>query len=511
MAVNPQMPKLTNQFWLSFSKNISALAIFSQFINVAIIAYLAIAAGLFAIDSVLLWLILVGIFIINCFLSLFIISLATYPTKSLLGALMQVSGQKTTITPPNPNSRRNEKTGLKDALQTIYSLSSSNNLTQIDQKSVKQEIISDSLNITNCGIVTLDSHGKIIFSNRAAPVRIDSNGVSSIELLFNGNDTIDSWLESCNNNAVHAEKTWTRIANRLPNQEDRRFFDVIASYQKGKSAETVIMFIDKTSLYNIDEENLDFISFAAHELRGPITVIRGYLDVLNDELDGVFEGDQKELFHRLIVSSNRLSNYIDNILNTSKYDRRHLKLHLVEDSLSNIYDIISDDMNLRAGAQNRLLSVNIPKDLPTVAADRASISEVLGNLIDNAIKYSNEGGSIIVTARVNGDFVETSIEDHGIGMPSGVVNNLFQKFYRSHRSRETVSGTGIGLYISKAVVESHGGTIGVRSEDGRGSIFTVQIPIYSTVADKLQSSHNINEGLISEGNGWIKNHSMYRS
>jgi len=156
------------------------------------------------------------------------------------------------------------------------------------------------------------------------------------------------------------------------------------------------------------------------------------------------------------------------------------------------------------------LSVNFPADLPTIAADRASISEVLGNLIDNAIKYSNEGGAINVTASVKGNFVEISIEDFGIGMPGNVVSNLFQKFYRSHRSRETVAGTGIGLYISKGIIESHGGTISVRSEEGKGSTFTAALPIYSTVADKLLSDDNSNEGLIEHGNGWIKNHSMYR-
>jgi two-component system phosphate regulon sensor histidine kinase PhoR/two-component system sensor histidine kinase VicK len=87
---------------------------------------------------------------------------------------------------------------------------------------------------------------------------------------------------------------------------------------------------------------------------------------------------------------------------------------------------------------------------------------------------------------------------------------LFQKFYRSHHSRETVAGTGIGLYISKGIIESHGGNISVRSEEGRGSTFTFALPIYATVAAKLQSGDNSNEGMIEHGNGWIKNHSMYR-
>jgi signal transduction histidine kinase len=239
-------------------------------------------------------------------------------------------------------------------------------------------------------------------------------------------------------------------------------------------------------------------------------VIRGYLDVLKDELADVLKDDQSELFRRLIISANRLSAYINNILNTSKYDRRHLRVQLREGTVYGVYEAISDDMRMRAEAQHRLLAVSIPENLPTIAVDPTSMGEVFGNLIDNAIKYSNEGGAISVTARANDSFVEVIFKDAGIGMPESVISNLFQKFYRSHRSRETVAGTGIGLYICKAIVESHGGTISVSSEEGRGSTFTVSIPIYATVAEKLKANNNNNVGIISEGRGWIKNHSMYR-
>jgi signal transduction histidine kinase len=94
-------------------------------------------------------------------------------------------------------------------------------------------------------------------------------------------------------------------------------------------------------------------------------------------------------------------------------------------------------------------------------------------------------------------------------MGADVVKHLFRKFYRSHRSRETVAGSGIGLYISKAIVESHGGTISVRSTEGAGSTFTVSIPTYASIADKLVNG-NGNQEIISQGKGWIKNHSIYR-
>lgn len=455
--------------------------------------------------------------------SLILFRFVAQPIKNLLAAITHIAGEQTSTTPPNPNETHFVKNGLKPVLQTIYQLAADapdpiadgekNIATTTAAKNVQlnaKASIEAALDATICGFVIMNGDRKITYANKATPLRIDQNGVQSLDLLFNENDTIDMWWDECDKSAVRSEKTWPRVSNKLPNQEDRRFFDVIATYNKGTSAEVVITLIDRTHLYSIGEEELDFIAFAAHELRGPITVIRGYLDVVQDELKDVLEPDQKELFHRLTVSANRLSGYINNILNTSRYDRRHLRMHLEQTSVKDVYDTIKDDMLLRATSQTRTLSVEIPDGLPDIAADTASLSEVFSNLIDNAIKYSNEGGPINVTASSKGDYVEITIQDHGIGMPGNVVSNLFQKFYRSHRSRETVAGTGIGLYISKAIVESHGGTISVQSEDGHGSTFTVSLPTYQTVADKLKAVNNGNEVLINNEGGWIKNHTMYR-
>jgi len=459
-----------------------------------------------------------------------IIAIVTYhinaqPLKDLMAAIIHASGEPSAQTPPNPNETRFAKNGFKDALQIIYALASKtpdsqepttakDTATGLSTPTVTPDqthsLIETALNETICGFVVMDHQRKITFANKAAPVNIDQSGASQLSLLFNGNDTLNAWLDECEKSAVHAEHTWVRIPNKLPEDENRRFFDVIASYDKGAESEVVLTLVDRTDQYSAGEQELDFIAFAAHELRGPITVIRGYLDVLQDELKDVLRDDQSELFRRLTVSANRLSSYINNILNTSRYDRRHLKMHLTETSLADVYDTIRDDMNLRSSAQGRLLSVDIPTDLPHIAADQASLGEVIGNLIDNAIKYSNEGGAINAKATVKGESVELAIEDHGIGMPGNVVSNLFQKFYRSHRSRETVAGTGIGLYISKAIVESHGGTINVSSEDGKGSTFTISLPTYQSVADKLKAGDNNNEGLIDHQKGWINNHSMFR-
>ena len=518
MAVD-QTPKQIRDFLPYFKKRGTVRIVLMQLGVALAVGAVLYFANVFELDSGILWGIVVAVAILGIFAGFAQFNFALKPTRDLLSAVIHVAGETTNTTPPNPNDPH-YKHGFKEALQALYELSGretpavapmADASTSVSAPVTGDDgVIKSALDAALCGFVALRHDRSISYYNKAAPIHISPENVPTLSVLFNGTDTLDAWLNECEQTAVHAEHIWTRIPDRMPEEEGRRLFDVIATYDKGAVNETVLTLVDRTSVYEVGEQELDFIAFAAHELRGPITVIRGYLDVLEEELDGVLADDQHELFRRLTVSANRLSGYINNILNTSRYDRRHLKVHLAEDSLAGIYDTIRDDMNLRASAQNRLLSVNIPANLPTIAADRASLSEVLGNLIDNAIKYSNEGGAINVTAAVKGDFVEVSVEDHGIGMPGNVVSNLFQKFYRSHRSRETVAGTGIGLYISKAIVESHGGSIGVRSEEGKGSTFTAALPIYATVADKLKSGDNSNEGLIENGTGWIKNHSMYR-
>jgi signal transduction histidine kinase len=514
MAVKKQQ-KFAHDFWILFKRSVTIVAILVQVVILGTVAAVLYVTGFFEQQPLVYAAVLLALAVLGTVGSVIIYTFASRPLKDIMAAVLHISGEPSEIGLPNPNTSYYAKTGFRDVLQTIYSLA----VRKSEPASAKVaaapagatvDVLSAALDGTHCGIILMNHAREILYANKTAPIDINQDGKNVLRLIFGGTNTLDQWLDECDANAVHAEHTWSRVADRLPEVDGRRFFDVIASYNKESANEIIITLVDRTSIYEVGEEELDFIAFAAHELRGPITVIRGYLDVLQDELQDVLADDQKELFHRLTVSANRLTGYVNNILNTSRYDRRHLRVRLHEITLASVYETIRDDMDMRAAAQGRLLSVNIPEELPKVAGDTASLSEVFSNLIDNAIKYSNEGGAIAVTTAVAGDFVEVAIEDHGIGMPSTVISNLFNKFYRSHRSRETVAGTGIGLYISKALVESHGGIISVRSEEGRGSTFTVSLPTYASVANTLRSGHNSNEDLIEQGSGWISNHSMYR-
>lgn len=451
------------------------------------------------------------IFVLQLVVTLLLLFFGTKPLKMVADAITHVSKQANNVTPPNVNKTRYEKSGLKVLVQTVYDLAIKDDAGSQDGSAVSGDFSANLLAQVPCGIIALNKERKVIYANPLAPVKTDTNQAQQIELLFSANDGLNEWLNGCEQQKVKDSHLWTRVADKLPEEENRRIFDVFASYQKeGSVAETIIVTVDRTADYAPAQEDMDFIALAAHELRGPITVIRGYLDILAEEMQPQLTKDQIELMERLSVSANRLSSYINNILNVSRYDRKHLKLHLHEEHVEDIVKGLIDDLAMRARTQNRLLSISIPPELPTIAADKNSLGEVVVNLVDNAIKYSNEGGQIIVSAGIKGNFVEFKVQDFGIGIPSSVIGNLFSKFYRSHRSRQSVSGTGLGLYICKAIVESHGGQIAASSVEGHGSTFTFTVPIYSTVADKLKANDNGNEGIIESGNGWIKNHSMYR-
>lgn len=508
MAIEPGS-KSINDFHKYYKKIVfAAFAAFTLILAIIIGVTLQLSQ-VATITEITFWLIIVIYLAISTIAGLILIKIVTTPTCQILLALSHKNGELINQKPPNPNSGSNKETGFNTVLTTIYGNGGGDPQKQNEDSSTS--FLIRALNYSSASVVILNKNQQVIFASASAPIAQDANGMHYLALDFLGEINISDWLNDINNRSIRAEKVWRRIPVQAGVTKKDKFYDIVASYEKGDTDEmTVIFLFDKSDQYLPEEEDLNFIAFAAHELRGPITVIRGYLDIISHEFADRLKGDEKQLMDRLIVSANRLSSYIGNILNVSKFDRHHLEAHLLEDKVSDIYASIADDMSLRAATSNRLLNINIPADLPTVAADRSSIGEVLANLIDNAIKYSFEGGLIQVSAEKKGDFIEISVADNGIGMPPNVVNNLFHKFYRSHRSREAVAGTGIGLYICKAFVESHGGSISARSKENEGSIFSFTIPIYDTIKDKLLEDGQLNSKLIRTGSGWIKNHSMYR-
>lgn len=508
-----ETPQPITSFWRRYRRWTLFVSIGVQIVAVLVVGLALLVGGLADSMDLRFWLMLAGMLIVTISVNAIMLPIITEPLKQLSAAIASADDERTTLTPPNPNVTRFAKNGLKPLLQKIYELGA-NEPKKIakptDKKIIDAEVLDQALANSSASILFFDDKLRLAFSSKGAPIT-HRNDEGGLDLLFYTDTPFQDWAKECLESAVNTTYRWSRIPNRPIGDEDRKLYDVIGTYHKGESLPFSLIVIEKTKEYGPEDDDLSFISFAAHELRGPITVINGYIDTLNDELSTVTTDEQKELFERLIVSANRLSSYINNILNSARYDRRHLSMQLIKTSISHIYGLIADDMQLRAQTQRRFLQVDLPASLPPIAADPSSLSEVVGNLIDNALKYSNEGGTVTVIAEVHGTNLEVTVKDTGIGMPANVVENLFHKFYRSHRSRETVAGTGIGLYISKAIVESHGGTIQARSIEGEGSTFTFSVPLYESVADKLARHDGDNRTLIStHGGSWIKNHGSIR-
>lgn len=455
----------------------------------------------------------VVLIICNVAASFVLFTTLSTPLRLLAAAIAHVSKDPVVTPPPRLDAKKYETSGLKALVQTVYELAAQPEQPQPQPTTQPTAIFKELADDLPCGLFALDAKGHVMYANNLAPTKVNADGARASTLIFDLQDTFDDWLVQADKTKVRDTRTWQRIADRLPGAPDRRIFDIVAYYQKDNPAgvAAIVVAVDRTKNYAMDQEDMDFIALAAHELRGPITVIRGYLDVIKGDLGATFSADQQELFDRLQVSSERLAGYINNILNVSRYDRKQFQVHLHEESLMDVLKTLVPDLALRARTQHRTLVFKIPQGLPSIAADRSSLGEVVTNLIDNAIKYSHEGGEILITAAPkDGQWVELTVQDHGIGMPESVMGGLFSKFYRSHRSRQSVGGTGLGLYICKAIVEAHGGSIWVRSIEGEGSTFGFTVPIYATVATKLAAGDNQNKDIVQRPEGWIKNHAMYR-
>ena len=149
----------------------------------------------------------------------------------------------------------------------------------------------------------------------------------------NSGQSLEQWFNKVRDQAISASQTWTRIQN-VPSGslETRHIYDVVASYHQHATdgINLIVVTIDRTSDYVDSEDNADFVALAAHELRAPLTVIRGYLDMLDEEIYDKVTDDQRALLDRLNVSAKRLASYVNNVLNANRYDRNHLQLKLTE-------------------------------------------------------------------------------------------------------------------------------------------------------------------------------------
>jgi len=213
---------------------------------------------------------------------------------------------------------------------------------------------------------------------------------------------------------------------------------------------------------------------------------------------------------KMQVASQNLAAFVNNILNVAKIEENQLTLKLHEENWPETLTGIVKTLQLRAEIHGKKIELAVAPDLPPVGIDRISIAEVITNLIDNAIKYSPPDETLIkVTSTLNKEgLVETIVQDYGVGVPTQVMPHLFEKFSRNYRNKNNIIGSGLGLYLSKALVTAHSGNIWVRSQEGQGSEFGFTIMPFGKLSE--DEKNGVNKEISRNAHGWIKNHSLSR-
>ncbi len=222
----------------------------------------------------------------------------------------------------------------------------------------------------------------------------------------------------------------------------------------------------------------DFVASVSHELRTPLTSIKGFLQLL---LKGKVKDPavQQEFLMRASQDANRLMALVNDLLDLSRLEAGRLQLELEEVDMSTLITETLQSLQGLAGEKGISMTYTPPKTSVIVKADRRRLQQVLVNLVANAIKFSEAHRTILVTGEVTNDNVTIKVIDQGPGIPAEELPKLFDKFYQAHSTvKRAVGGTGLGLYISKKIVEAHGGHIGADSELGRGSKFFFTLPLH---------------------------------
>ena len=221
----------------------------------------------------------------------------------------------------------------------------------------------------------------------------------------------------------------------------------------------------------------NFVANVSHELKTPLSLISLFSEIL--ELGRVNNEEKKAEYYRIIRhESLRLNKTIDNILDFSRIEAGRKKYELVAGDIAEVIDTVLSTHRYQIINSGFDIQSDIQRDLPQVLIDREAMSQAISNLLDNAIKYSGKVKQISITTKTLESDLRIEIADHGIGIPRAEQARVFEKFYRVGNGLvHDVKGSGLGLSLVKHIIEAHNGTISVESDVGKGSRFTILLPI----------------------------------
>jgi PAS domain S-box-containing protein len=412
-------------------------------------------------------------------------------------------------------SRISEFYEMAEALNAI----SANLQTTLTQKDSENEIIASERNklktlLDNMtdGVFALDSGNRIMLFNRAAQ-DITGHTLENVAgriwtevLLFEDEQQHHPIIEWLDDTKRPAAKRWVDLRLACTDQVRHVNVQVVRVDDDPSGIHVLGTFHDITEKEQLEEMELNFVAMAAHELRTPLTTIKGYLDILAVELDKKLTDEHRDFVNRSVKGLDHLTALVNNLLNVSRIEQGELSFQLEPVDWAHFLRELEPTLRERADISKRKLILKVPRTTAKVAVDQLAIAEVLNNLVENATKHTKEGDTITISCRSAHDGIETTVSDHGTGIPKEAQAQLFTKFFRVEGLHRP-GGTGLGLYICKSIVEAHLGYIWVESQVGKGSTFGFNLPLHKAVKGKAAKS---NKGIIRGAHGWIKAHTTSR-
>jgi two-component system phosphate regulon sensor histidine kinase PhoR len=328
------------------------------------------------------------------------------------------------------------------------------------------------------GVVDVDQKQNIIHINDAAAALLGLTRDNCIGKPV--------WQEIRNQKVVlaidDAIRHRTAITARVdyPRLTDQLVIDIYVaslSDDQGEPIGAVLVLHDVTELKHLERIRTDFVANASHELKTPITAIRGLAETMVGDPDPE-KATLMRYMERIHAQSMRLSNLITDLMTISRLEADQ---GTGEFTRINFYDLVRREVRAAGSAVEakfHSLTLEPCPDVLEVYGDRQNLSQLANNLIDNAVKYTPEGGQIVVRARREGQEVVLEVQDNGIGISPQYQERVFERFYRVDKARsQSLGGTGLGLSIVRNIAERHQGSVGVQSQLGRGSTFTFRMPL----------------------------------
>jgi signal transduction histidine kinase len=344
----------------------------------------------------------------------------------------------------------------------------------------RQRLLDAVLSTVNVGVWVVDQDGRDVLTNKALQTDAALSGLAPSAIqprLFEADRTTPVPPERFPTARAAAGETFTDAlywAGEGDAGEDMRAYSVTArtmSSTDGNHAGAVITFAEVTALIRALSAKDNFVATVSHELRTPLTSILGYLELVLDEPGHEDIEDELKIVQR---NATHLLGLVNDLIAVAS---ERVELNLQETDVAGLLAGAVASARAHANGSGVELVLDVEEPL-TARVDPGRIRQVFGNLVSNAIKFSPDGGRVIARAHRANSHVVCSIADSGIGMDGQEQEQAFTKFFRSARSRETaIPGAGLGLPISKTIVEGHGGSISLRSEPGKGTTVTVNLPV----------------------------------